>query len=55
VANKDATVRIATGTAALAGEATPTASRANNKDTGEFICNSTAPTKTDPSVRYDQL
>jgi general secretion pathway protein G len=55
VANKDATVRIATGTAALAGEATPTASWAYNKDTGEFICNSTAPTKTDPSVRYDQL
>jgi general secretion pathway protein G len=55
VANKDATVRIATGTAALAGEATPTASWAYNKDTGEFICNSNAATKSDSSVRYDQL
>lgn len=55
VAKKDNSIRVATGNSALAGEATPTASWAYNKDTGEFICNSAENTKSDSTVRYDQL
>jgi len=55
VALTDATVRIQDDQLDLAGEASPTASWAYNKQTGEFIVNSNAFTKVDPAVKYDEL
>ena len=54
VANKDATIRVVGGSAAITGEATPTASWAYCWGTGQFICNSTAFTKSEPTVKFDQ-
>ncbi len=55
VGKKDSTVRVVTGAGALAGEASPTTAWAYNKDTGEFICNYAAPTKSDTSINYDDF
>jgi type II secretory pathway pseudopilin PulG len=53
VANEDDTVRVVGGTTAITGEATPSASWAYCSGTGQFICNSTAFTKSEPTVKYD--
>jgi general secretion pathway protein G len=50
---QDASVRVVTGTAAITGEASPTASWAYCSGTGQFICNSTDTTKSEPGVKYD--
>jgi len=55
VAKKDSSVRVESGETALSGEDEPSTSWAYNKDTGEFICNSKENTKSDNTVRYDQL
>jgi len=55
VAKKDSTVRIQNDQLDLAGEAVPSASWAYNMQTGEFIINSSSPTKSDGSVNYDAL
>jgi prepilin-type N-terminal cleavage/methylation domain-containing protein len=54
VALKDASVRCVGGSSAISGEATPTASWAYCYGTGQFICNSTAFTKSEPTVKFDQ-
>ncbi|WP_261343009.1 hypothetical protein [Maioricimonas rarisocia] len=39
----------------ITGDGVPLTSWKYSKDFGDFIVNSTAPTKTDPTVTYDQL
>jgi prepilin-type N-terminal cleavage/methylation domain-containing protein len=53
VALQDDTVRVVTGTSAITGEASPSASWAYCNGTGQFICNSTAFTKSEPTVKFD--
>lgn len=52
---KDATIKMVSGNAAIAAEASPTKSWAYNYETGEFIVNCTDATKADATVTYDKL
>jgi prepilin-type N-terminal cleavage/methylation domain-containing protein len=53
VGNGENTVKVITGT--TAAEASPTTGWVYNKDTGEFICNSTDATPSDSGIGYDDL
>jgi prepilin-type N-terminal cleavage/methylation domain-containing protein len=50
---QDDSVKVGNSSTAITGEATPTASWAYSNVTGQFICNSTAFSKSEPTVKYD--
>jgi prepilin-type N-terminal cleavage/methylation domain-containing protein len=54
--NQD-TIKITTAAGAIGGEATATPTKAwhYNSGDGQFICNCSLATKSDPSVNYDEL
>jgi general secretion pathway protein G len=52
---EDNEIRVETDNLDLAGEETPSKGWAYNNTTGEFIINSSAPTKVDPAINYDAL
>jgi general secretion pathway protein G len=55
VAGNNAKVKLTTTPGVIAGEASPSESWHYSSSTGQFICNSSAFTKSDPAVKYDQL
>jgi general secretion pathway protein G len=55
VAGENDGVKITPTAGAITGEPTPTKSWHYNAGDGQFICNSTAATKSDPAINYDDL
>jgi general secretion pathway protein G len=55
VAGANDQVKITTAAGAIVGEAAPTKSWHYNSADGQFICNSTANSKSDPAVSYDDF
>jgi general secretion pathway protein G len=55
VAGGNADIKVTTTDVNIVGEASPTQSWHYCSKNGQFICNSTAATKSDPSVTYDKL
>lgn len=55
VAGNNASIKVTTTNEAIAGVASPTESWHYCSASGQFICNSSAATKTDPTVKFDQL
>jgi general secretion pathway protein G len=55
VAGGNADIKVTTAAGAIAGEATPTQSWHYSSADGQFICNSTGASKSDPSVTYDEM
>ena len=55
VGAKNATVDVVTAGAPLSGDAAPTEGWRYDNQTGEFICNSSAASKSDASVNYDEF
>jgi general secretion pathway protein G len=55
VAGENNEVKVTPGLLPIAGEATPAKSWHYCSGTGQFICNSSADTNSDPDVTYDQL